>query len=117
MEEELRNMSAKYEAIAVAYRNIPKEVRDKFYRYSVGCINEMSDIEEIKGIQGRTMDINSRVGIYVSWFEEKIKEKLKEGYIVDILELPFSYKSQVELLEKLDIKHGEDLLILEKVDV
>lgn len=110
-------MSAKYEVIAVAYRNIPSEVRDKFYRYSICCINEIGDIEEIKGIHGRTMDINSRAGIYVSWFEDRIKDKLKDGYEVDILELPFSYKSQVELLEKLDIKHGDDLLILEKVDV
>jgi len=110
-------MNSKYEVIAIAHKDIADEVKNKFFRYSICEFDEIEDIQAIKNIQGRTMDLNTRASIYVSWFEDKIEKKIEEGYTVAILELPFSYKSQVELLEKLDIKLGDDLLILEKVDV
>ncbi len=110
-------MNSKYEVIAIAHRDISDEVKNKFFRYSICEFHEIDDIQEIKNIQGRTMDINTRASIYVSWFEDKIEEKIEKGYKVSILELPFTYQSQVELLEKLDIQLGDDLLILEKVDV
>ena len=63
-------------------------------------------------------NLNDRITIYFGWFKDKIEEKLKEGYILDIIEVNKSYWStREELLKTLDIEYGDDILVLDIQDL
>ena len=63
---------------------------------------------------GRDFNLNDRISIYLGWFEDKIAEKIEEGYILDIIEVHKSYgDTREELLKALDIEYGDEILVLD----
>lgn len=111
-------MNSKYKVVAIAYKNIEKTVVERISKYSIKDIDDISDLETSVTYCGKGFNLNDRICIYIDWFKDTAIEKLKEGYIVSILELPQAISgSRVELLELLDIEYKEDLIILEKIDV
>lgn len=110
-------MSHKYTILAVAYRNVDPETLKTIHRHSVRKIDEVSDLNDFCAY-GRQFDQDSRVAIYLDWYESDILKYLEKGYEVALLELPYSgHGPIVEAFEALDIELGDDVLIIEHDEV
>lgn len=108
----------KYKVIAIAYRNIEKSVEDRICKFSIKDVFSMDDLENVSEFCGRGFNMNNRVCIYMDWFRDDFKSKIKEGYKISLLEMPHKEGShRLEFLELLDSEYGEELLVLGKVDV
>ncbi len=111
-------MSNKYKVLVIAYRNVDSKILDKISRYSIKTIDSVDDMENVSTFCSRGFNMNDRICIYLGWFKDEAKEKLKEGYEISILELSHKISdSKVEVIEFLDAAYEDDLLIIGKVDV
>lgn len=111
-------MSNKYKVLVIAYKNVDKKILDKISRYSIKTIDSADDMENVSTFCSRGFNMNDRICIYLGWFKDEAKEKLKEGYEISILELPHKISdNKVEVIEFLDAAYEDDLLVIGKVDV
>ncbi len=112
-------MSTKYKVVVIAYRELKEEDEQKIYNSSIRTLDDLDDLKEVYiNCSGKGFNQNDRVCIYLDWFRDKAKEKIEEGYNVGILEMPIkSGNVELEVYKQLDIDYGEDLLVLESVDV
>ncbi len=110
-------MSNKYTILAVAYKDISPEVETKINAYSVRMIDEASDLVNYC-TYGRQFDQNSRVCIYLEWYQKNILNYLGKGYKVVLLEIPFnSNEPIVNAIDQLDIEFGDKVLVIEHDNV
>ncbi|WP_425448364.1 hypothetical protein [Dethiothermospora halolimnae] len=111
-------MSNKYTVFLIAYRDVEEKIEKILTNSSVKTIDELEDLEQTEVFCSRGFNLNSRICIYVDWFRDKAKQKVKDGYKLAILEVPHSVgKSKSDLLNELDISFEEDILVLETVEV
>lgn len=110
----------KYKVMFLAYKDVEERVKNIITKYSVCNIKNRAGFEQLLREQtnyqgsGRGFNLNDRISIYLGWFKEEIDDKLKEGYILDIIEVHKSYgDTREELLKTLDIEYGEDILVLD----
>lgn len=110
-------MGNKYSVVVVAYKDISPEVEEKVKRYSVRYIDEASDLVNFCNY-GRQFDQDSRVCIYLDWYEKNILKYLGKGYVVVVLEIPFSSgETVIDALNAIDLELGDNLLVIEHDDV
>ena len=108
----------KYEVIAIAYRDIEDTVVREIRKNSIKDISSLEDLEDFSEFCRKGVSIDNRVCIYVDWFKDDFKEKIKEKYHICVIEMPHSegiYKP--EFLELLDEEYGDELLLIGKVKV
>ena len=110
-------MSNKYTILAVAYKDVSPEVETKINAYSVRMIDEASDLVNYC-TYGRQFDQNSRVCIYLEWYQQNILNYLGKGYKIVLLEIPFnSNEPIVNAIDQLDIEFGDNVLVIEHDEV
>lgn len=114
------NTTTKYKVMLLAYKDIEERVKNIITKYSVCNIKDKNALNRLLKERtdyqgsGRGFNLNDRIGIYLGWFEEQIKLKLEEGYILDIIEVHKSYgDTREELLKALDIEYGDDIIVLD----
>jgi len=108
----------KYKVIAIAYRNVEETVVKRINKYSVRDIFSAIDLENVSDYCVKGFNMNNRICIYLDWFRDDFKKKLKEGYKISLLEMPIKEGStREEFLELLDAEYGEELLVIGKADV
>ena len=106
-------MSHKYTILAVAYKDVSPEIEAKINEYSVRVIDEASDLINYC-TYGRQFDQNSRVCIYLEWYQQNILNYLGRGYKIVLLEIPFnSNEPIVKALNQIDIELGDKVLVIE----
>ena len=106
-------MSHKYTILAVAYKDVSPEIEAKINEYSVRVIDEASDLINYC-TYGRQFDQNSRVCIYLEWYQQNILSYLGRGYKIVLLEIPFNSNVPiVEALNQIDIDLGDKVLVIE----
>lgn len=106
-------MSHKYTILAVAYKDVSPEIEAKINEYSVRVIDEASDLINYC-TYGRQFDQNSRVCIYLEWYQQNILTYLGRGYKIVLLEIPFNSNVPiVEALNQIDIDLGDKVLVIE----
>ena len=106
-------MSHKYTILAVAYKDVSPEIEAKINEYSVRVIDEASDLINYC-TYGRQFDQNSRVCIYLEWYQQNILTYLGRGYKIVLLEIPFNSNVPiVEALNQIDIELGDKVLVIE----
>lgn len=110
-------MKYKYTILAVAYKDIDQEVEKKINAYSIRKIDEADDLATYC-TYGRQFDQDSRVCIYLEWYQNNIRKYLGEGYVVVLLEIPYnSNEPIVRALNEIDIELGDKVLVIEHDDV
>ncbi|GAU78143.1 hypothetical protein [Fusibacter sp. 3D3] len=110
-------MSIKYSVVAVAYKDVTPDVEAIVKKHSIREIDEPSDVVEFSNY-GRQFDQDARAGIYLEWYQKNILKHLAEGYNVVLLEIPYSSdKSVMEVLNSIDEKLGDHLLVIEHDEV
>lgn len=106
-------MNYKYTILAVAYKDVDEEVEKKINEYSVRMIDEADDLSNYC-TYGRQFDQDSRVCIYLDWYQNNILNYLSKGYKVVLLEVPYnSNEPIVAALKKIDIDLGDQVLVIE----
>lgn len=111
-------MSNKYRVLIIAYRDVDEKIINKISRYSIKDLDSKEDIDTVTTFCSRGFDLNDRICIYLGWFKDEAVEKIKEGYKVSIIELPYkSSDDKVDVIEFLDAAYEDDLLVIGKVDV
>jgi len=106
-------MSQKFTILVVAYKDVTPEIEAKISQYSVRMIDEATDLVNYC-TYGRQFDQDSRVCIYLEWYEQNILNYLGKGYKIVLLEIPFnSNEPIVNALTQLDIELGDKVLIIE----
>ena len=107
----------KYTILAVAYKDVTPEIEAKISEYSVRTIDETDDLHNYC-TYGRQFDQDSRVCIYLDWYQNNILKYLSEGYKIVLLEIPYSIKQPiVEALKQVDIELGDKVLVIEHDEV
>lgn len=110
-------MKYKYTILAVAYKDVEPEVEKKINAYSIRKIDEADDLASYC-TYGRQFDQDSRVCIYLEWYQNNIRKYLGEGYVVALLEIPYnSNEPIVRALNEIDIELGDKVLVIEHDDV
>ena len=110
-------MSSKFTILAVAYKDVSPEIEAKISQYSVRMIDEASDIVNYC-TYGRQFDQDSRVCIYLDWYQNNIINYLGKGYKIVLLEIPFnSNEPIVNALNQLDIEFGDKVLVIEHDEI
>ncbi len=110
-------MSSKFTILAVAYKDVSPEIEAKISQYSVRMIDEASDIVNYC-TYGRQFDQDSRVCIYLDWYQNNIMNYLGKGYKIVLLEIPFnSNEPIVKALEQIDIELGDKVLVIEHDEI
>lgn len=108
----------KYKVIAVAYRDIEETIKKRICKYSAKDIFSMKDLENISEFCGRGFNMNDRICIYLDWFKEDFKKKLKDGYNISLIEMPYKKGNyQSDFLGFLDEEYGEELIVIATADV
>lgn len=109
----------KYNMALVAHKNISGEAKNITHQSSICHIKDIDNLYDLLDDQsyykgsGAWFDMNDRVGIYLGWYKEKIKEKLGEDYKVDIIELHKSYgKERFVELSNLEDKYENDFMVI-----
>jgi hypothetical protein len=111
------SMNYKYTILAVAYKDVTEEVEKKINEFSIRTIDETDDLVSYC-TYGRQFDQDSRVCIYLEWYQNNILKYLAEGYKIVLLEIPFnSNEPIVKALEQIDIELGEQVLVIEHDDI
>lgn len=114
------DVNIKYKAYLVAYKNLDKNVVEIITRYSVYHIEQMEDLDVLHEFASseRSFSLNERIEIYLKNFIGNIQKKVDEGYFLDIIELPKSYgKSREDMLIEFDIQFGEDILVVDTMEL
>lgn len=107
----------KYTILAIAYKDVEPEIEDKINEYSVRTIDEVDDLTSYC-TYGRQFDQDSRVCIYLDWYQNNILKYLGEGYKIVLIEIPYSTNQPiVEALTQVDIQLGDNVLIIEHDDI
>ena len=107
----------KYTVLAVAYKDITKDVEAKISTHSIRVIDGAEDLTSYF-TYGRQFDQDSRVCIYLEWYQNNILNYLSKGYKVVLLEIPFnSNQPVVDALTQVDIELGDKVLIIEHDNV
>lgn len=110
-------MSNKFTILAVAYKDVSPEIEAKISQYSVRMIDEASDIVNYC-TYGRQFDQDSRVCIYLDWYQNNIMNYLGKGYKIVLLEIPFnSNEPIVNALNQIDIELGDKVLVIEHDEI
>ncbi|OJV66589.1 MAG: hypothetical protein BGO41_03970 [Clostridiales bacterium 38-18] len=110
-------MNYKYTILAVAYKDVEPEIEAKISQYSIRMIDETDDLVNYC-TYGRQFDQDSRVCIYLEWYQNNILKYLSEGYKIVLLEIPYnSNEPIVKALENVDIELGDKVLIIEHDNV
>jgi hypothetical protein len=114
----------KYRVMLLAYKEIDDRVKNIITKHSVCNIKSKESLKELLRDQtnyqgsGRDFNLNDRIGIYLGWFKDEIAEKLEEGYTLDIIEVHKSYGStSEELLRALDIEYGDNIIVVDMVEL
>ena len=106
-------MTYKYTILAVAYKDVEPEVEAKISAFSIRKIDETDDLTNYC-TYGRQFDQDSRVCIYLDWYQQNILKYLGNGYKVVLLEVPFnSNEPIVKALNEIDIELGDKVLVIE----
>lgn len=107
----------KYTILAIAYKDVESEIEDKINEYSVRTIDDVDDLTSYC-TYGRQFDQDSRVCIYLDWYQNNILKYLGEGYKIVLIEIPYSTNQPiVEALTQVDIQLGDNVLIIEHDDI
>lgn len=110
-------MTKKYSVVAVAYKDVTPEVLEQISKHSVRKINEASDLNTFCNY-GRQMSQDTRVCIYLEWYQKNILSYLGKGYQVVLLEIPHaSNQPVVDALREIDEALGEQVLVIEHDEV
>lgn len=110
-------MNYKYTILAVAYKDVEPDIEAKINEYSIRMIDETDDLVNYC-TYGRQFDQDSRVCIYLEWYQNNILKYLSEGYKIVLLEIPFnSNEPIVKALENVDIELGDKVLVIEHDNV
>ncbi len=110
-------MNYKYTILAVAYKDVEPEIEAKISEYSIRMIDETDDLVNYC-TYGRQFDQDSRVCIYLEWYQNNILKYLSEGYKIVLLEIPYnSNEPIVKALENVDIELGDKVLVIEHDNV
>jgi len=115
-----KEVNIKYKAYLVAYKNLDENVVEIITRYSVYHVEELKDLDILNefAASGRNFSLNDRIEVYLQNFKEKVEEKVKEGYSLDVIELPKSYgSSREEMLIEFDIQFGDDILVVDTMEL
>lgn len=112
-------MNYKYRVIAVAYKDIDTEIEYKIAQNSVKTLTSSNDLDEAYPYcSGKGFNLNDRLFIYLDWFKKEALSKIKEGYVVSIMEMPIkSSDSKLDSLKESHLIYGDNLLILDSVAV
>lgn len=117
MDLEDKEMSIKYSVVVVAYKDVTPEIEAIVKKHSIREIDEPSDIVTFCNY-GRQFNQDARACIYLEWYEKNILKHLSEGYDVVLLEIPYSSdKTVMEVLNTIDEKLGDHLLVIEHDEV
>ena len=107
----------KYTILAVAYKDIAADVEAKINAHSIRTIEEADDLTTYC-TYGRQFDQDSRVCIYLEWYQNNILNYLGKGYKVVLLEVPYNSNQPIfEALKQVDIELGDKVLIIEHDNV
>lgn len=110
-------MQYKYTILAVAYKDVSEEVVKKISEYSIREIDASDDLVNYC-TYGRQFDQDSRVCIYLEWYQNNILSYLAKGYKVVLLEVPFnSNQPIVDALKAIDVELAEKVLVIEHDNV
>ncbi|WP_416197116.1 MAG: DUF4288 domain-containing protein [Sporanaerobacter sp.] len=115
-----KGVTIKYKVYLVAYKNLDENVVDILTKYSVYHVDNEDDLKVLNEhvSSGRTFSLNERIYIYLESFEEKIREKLKEDYVLDIIEVPKSYgAARGNMLIEFDIEFGDDIIVVDTMEI
>ena len=115
-----KEVNIKYKAYLVAYKDLDENVVEIITRYSVYHIEKSEDLNVLNefGSSERNFNLNERINIYLENFKEKISEKINEDYVLDVIELPKSYgSSREDMLIEFDIQFGEDILVVDTMEL
>lgn len=111
----------KYLSMLVAYKDIDEDVKEMITKYSVYHIEKGADLDILKApvvTTGQSVGLNERLKIYLERFHDSIIEKIKEGYMLDIIEIHKSYDiSRKRMLEEFDIQYGDAILVMDEIAV
>lgn len=110
-------MKYKYTILAVAYKDIEPEIEAKINAYSIRKIDEADELKNFC-TYGRQFDQDSRVCIYLEWYQKNILKFLNDGYVVVLMEIPFnSNEPIVKAFNEIDIELGDKVLVIEHDNV
>ena len=76
---------SKFKTYLIAYKDISEEAMEEICNNSILVINRPINIfqDNQKGCCG----LNTRICIYLQWFENEINEALKDGYTLSLIEV------------------------------
>lgn len=106
----------KYTVVLVAYKDIPidveKKIKERMLR-NIKSADEVNLSSSLVGLRG-SMNSNSRSDIYLDWYRNSIREYLKKGYEIAILELHYDINNErMAVIKYLDEEYGDNLLVIE----
>lgn len=108
----------KYKVVAVAYRDVEETIIKRICKNSIKDIDSIDDLYNTEEFCTRGFNMNNRVCIYLDWFRDEFKKRLKNNYKISLMEMPFKEGvHRSEFLELLDEEYGDEVLVLGQVDV
>jgi len=112
-------MSSKYKVVALAYKDINPEIEFSINQSAIKTLRLLNDFNETYSYCScRGFNLNDRLCIYLDWFKNEIKEKIEEGYIISILEIPInSSDAKLDSLRESHLVYGHNLLIIDVISV
>lgn len=108
----------KYKVVAVAYRDVEETIIKRICKNSIKDIDSIDDLNSTEEFCTRGFSMNNRICIYLDWFRDEFKKRLKDNYKISLMEMPFKEGvHRSEFLELLDEEYGDEVLVLGQVDV
>lgn len=113
-------VKTKYKILLVAYKDLSEEVEKELNYHFISKINSLDDLrdDEQCGDYRSSAGLTYRTCVYHSWFRDAIKEKLKNDYILGIVEKrKDSYNEQDNPIKKLEKLHKGNILIVDEAEL
>ncbi len=113
----VKDKEAKYRAILVAFKDLPKEIETNLSYHFVSVVNKSTDIRDHErcGDYKTSLGLNYRTCLYHTWFTKAMEAKLKEGYSLGIVEMRVdSTGIQESKLKKLEEENEGKILLVEE---